>query len=198
MLCCATGMADRWAQLAMALEGRPRRPLEPREATVAAVLVPLQLADDGIHVVYTRRARTLPTHAGQVAFPGGVCDRVRDADLAATALREAHEEIGLTREAVRVLGPLDDIYTVSSRFVITPYVGVVPHPYTWIPCPREVDTVFTVPLERLRATDAERQELWDFDGTAVPIDFFPIDGHVIWGATHRITRNLLDVLREVG
>jgi len=191
-------MVDRWARLAMALEGRLRRPLAHREATVAAVLVPLQLVEDGIEVVYTRRARTLPTHAGQVAFPGGVRDEARDADLAATALREAHEEIGVAPRHVRLLGPLDDIYTVSSRFVITPYVGVVPHPFAWVPCPREVDTVFTVPLERLRAPEAERRELWDFDGTAVPIDFFPIDGHVIWGATHRITRNLLDVLREVG
>jgi len=191
-------MADRWTQLATALEHRPRRPLAPREATVAAVLVPLQLIGDDIHLVYTRRAPTLPTHAGQIAFPGGMCDRARDKDLAATALREAQEEIGLGRADVRLLGPLDDIYTVSSRFVITPYVGVVPHPYTWIPCPREVDAVFTAPLDRLRQPDAERRELWDFDGTAVPIDFFPIDGHVIWGATHRITRNLLDVLREVG
>jgi 8-oxo-dGTP pyrophosphatase MutT (NUDIX family) len=151
-----------------------------------------------VHVVYTRRAQALPNHAGQVAFPGGVRDLARDADTAATALREAQEEIGLFPGDVRLLGPLDDISTVSSRFVITPYVGVVPHPYAWVPSAREVDAVFSVALERLRAPDAERRELWDFDGTQVPIDFFPIDGHVIWGATHRITRDLLEVLREVG
>jgi 8-oxo-dGTP pyrophosphatase MutT (NUDIX family) len=191
-------MGDRWTQLASALTGRPRRPLAPAEATAAAVLVPLQVVGDAVHVVYTRRARALPTHAGQVAFPGGVSDPGRDADAAATALREAHEEIGLAPGDVRLLGPLDDIATVSSRFLITPWVGLVPHPYAWIPSAREVDAVFTVALERLRAPDAERRELWDFDGTRVPIDFFPIDGHVIWGATHRITRNLLDVWREVG
>jgi 8-oxo-dGTP pyrophosphatase MutT (NUDIX family) len=191
-------MEDRWTQLAAVLRERTRLPLAPAEATAAAVLVPLQVVGDAVHVVYTRRAQALPNHAGQVAFPGGVVDPARDADLAATALREAHEEIGLARHDVRLLGPLDDISTVSSRFVITPWVGLVPHPYAWVPCPREVDAVFTVPLERLRAPDAERRELWDFDGTSVPIDFFPIEGHVIWGATHRITRNLLDVLREVG
>jgi 8-oxo-dGTP pyrophosphatase MutT (NUDIX family) len=191
-------MADRWRELASVLEGRPRRRLTRPDATVAAVLVPLQLARDGLHLVYTRRSRALPNHAGQVAFPGGVRDAARDADLAATALREAREEIGLAEDDVQLLGPLDDISTVASRFVITPYVGLVPHPYAWVPCPREVDAVFSVALERLVAPDAERQELWDFDGSAVPIDFFPIDGHVIWGATHRITRNLLEVLREVG
>jgi len=198
MLWCVGSMADRWTQLATVLTGRTRRPLAARQATAAAVLVPLQVVRDGVHVVYTRRAQTLPTHAGQVAFPGGVCDPVRDPDAAATALREAYEEIGLAPRDVRLLGPLDDISTVSSRFVITPYVGVVPHPYTWVPSTREVDAVFSVALERLRAPDAERRELWDFDGTQVPIDFFPIDGHVIWGATHRITRDLLEVLREVG
>jgi 8-oxo-dGTP pyrophosphatase MutT (NUDIX family) len=191
-------MVDRWTQLAVMLGERPRRRLAEPNATSAAVLVPLQVVGDAIHVVYTRRARSLPTHAGQVAFPGGIADGARDADLAATALREASEEIGLARDDVHLLGPLDDIATVSSRFVITPYVGLVPHPYAWVPCPREVDAVFSVSLAQLRAPEAERQELWDFDGTRVPIDFFPIDGHVIWGATHRITRNLLEVLGEVG
>jgi 8-oxo-dGTP pyrophosphatase MutT (NUDIX family) len=191
-------MADRWTQLATVLTERPRRPLAAPQATPSAVLVPLQVIGEGVHVVYTRRAQALPTHAGQVAFPGGMCDPALDRDAAATALREAHEEIGLAPRDVQLLGPLDDISTVSSRFVITPWVGVIPHPYAWVPSAREVDAVFSVALERLRAPGAERRELWDFDGTPVPIDFFPIDGHVIWGATHRITRNLLDVLREVG
>ena len=56
------------------------------------------------------------------------------------------------------------------------------------------DAIFTVPLRVLRAPDALRQELWDFGGRRVPIDTYPVDGHVIWGATQRITRNLLDVL----
>ena len=191
-------MADRWTELATKLTARPRRPLSTGEATPAAVLVPLQIVGDGLHIVYTRRAQAMPNHAGQVAFPGGVCDAARDADAAATALREAYEEIGLAPADVRLVGALDDIATVSSRFLITPFVGVVPHPYTWVPSPREVDTVFRVELARLRAPDAERRELWNFDGTPVPIDFFPIDGQVIWGATHRITRNLLEVLGEVG
>ena len=191
-------MADRWTELATKLTARPRRPLSAGAATAAAVLVPLQIVGDGLHIVYTRRAQAMPNHAGQVAFPGGVCDPARDVDAAATALREAYEEIGLAPSDVRLVGALDDIATVSSRFLITPFVGVVPHPYTWVPSPREVDTVFSVELARLRAPDAERRELWNFDGTPVPIDFFPIDGQVIWGATHRITRNLLEVLGEVG
>jgi len=96
-----------------------------------------------------------------------------------------------------VLGRLDDIETVASRFRITPVVGVAPHPYPWRPCAREVDAIFTVPVHDLIAPGVEREELWDFDGRQIPIRLFPVGGQVIWGATHRITRNLLDVLAQV-
>ena len=164
------------------------------DKTRAAVLVPLLDVDGAAHVLYTRRAASLPHHQGQVAFPGGTCDPA-DADCIATALREADEEIGLRPEDVRILGVLDDIETMTSRFVITPVVGVAPHPYAWRPQPGEVDHIFTVPVADLLAPDAERQETWDFSGRPMAIDFFPAGGQVIWGATHRITRNLLDIVR---
>src|SRR5262245_65637957 len=180
------------AALARELAARSRIVLEPSDKTAAAVLVPLLSVGDELHLLFTRRAATLLHHQGQVAFPGGTRDE-GDADAEATALREAQEEIGLRPADVRVLGRLDDIETVASRFRITPVVGVVPHPYPWRPCAREVDTIFTVPLHDLTAPGVEREELWDFDGRQVPIRLFPVDGQVIWGAPHRITRNLLDV-----
>ena len=180
--------------LAAALTGRPRVVLPPVDRTVAAVLVPVLDADGEPQLLFTRRSHALPHHRGQVAFPGGRYDAGTDVDLESTALREAQEEIGLEPGRVHVLGALDDIETVASRFLITPFVGVVARPYEWHPCPREVDAIFTVPLSVLRAPEAARQELWDFDGRQVPIDTFPVDGHVIWGATQRITQNFLDVL----
>jgi 8-oxo-dGTP pyrophosphatase MutT (NUDIX family) len=183
-------------QLARAIEARTRRMLAPEGKTRAAVLVPLVPVDDAVHLLYTRRAATLPHHQGQVAFPGGTHDVRRDASVAATALREAHEEIGLRPEDVRVIGVLDDIETMASRFVITPVVGVTPYPYAWTPCPREVDQIFTVPVAELLRPGAERHENWDFDGRTMPIAHFPVAGNVIWGATHRITRNLLDIIAK--
>jgi len=189
-------MTEFLAALAHELTARPAVDLPASDATAAAVLVPLLAADDDVHVVFTRRAASLPHHRGQVAFPGGTRDAA-DCDAEATALREAHEEIGLRPDDVRVLGRLDELETVASRFRITPIVGMVPHPYDWRPCPREVDSVFTVPLTTLRDPGAEREELWDFDGRRVPIRLFPVAGQVIWGATHRITRNLLDVVARI-
>lgn len=183
-------------QLARAIDARARRMLEPEGKTRAAVLVPLVPIDGDVHLLYIRRAATLSHHQGQVAFPGGTVDAERDPNAVATALREAHEEIGLRPDDVRIVGVLDDIETMTSRFVITPVVGVTPHPYAWTPCPREVDHIFTVRLADLLLPEAERRETWDFGGRSLPIDHFPVAGQVIWGATHRITRNLLDIIEK--
>jgi 8-oxo-dGTP pyrophosphatase MutT (NUDIX family) len=182
-----TGLAD-------ALARRRRVVLASPDAAPAAVLVPLLAVDGEPHLLFTRRSNHLPRHRGQVAFPGGRHHPDQDRDLAATALRESHEEIGLEPAAVRLLGPLDDIVTVASRFVITPWVGLVPFPYPWCPAPGEVDAIFTVALATLRAPGVLRRELWDFDGRQVPIDAYAVEEHVIWGATQRITQNLLDTL----
>ncbi|HZP42381.1 MAG TPA: CoA pyrophosphatase [Candidatus Binatia bacterium] len=180
--------------LASTLAARSRVVLRRPEKAIAAVLVPLLAVDGEPHVLYTRRSALLPRHQGQIAFPGGRHHPDEDRDLQTTALREAHEEIGLSPTDVRILGALDDIETMATRFVITPFVGVVPYPYAWRPCEAEVDAIFTVPLRVLRAPETLRREVWDFSGRRVPIDTYAVDGHVIWGATQRITRNLLQML----
>jgi 8-oxo-dGTP pyrophosphatase MutT (NUDIX family) len=187
-------LEDLAGHLTRVLTARPRRVLERPEKTVAAVLVPLLAVDGEPHLLFTRRSADLPHHQGQVSFPGGRRDAGRDVDLQSTALREAEEEIGLQREEVHVVGALDDIETMSTQFLITPFVGVVARTAAWVPDPREVDAVFTVALRHLRTPGVERRETWDFQGHPVQIDLYDADGHVIWGATHRITRNLLAVL----
>ena len=181
------------AGLAQALAGRSRAMLERPDKTVAAVLVPLLVVDGALHLLFTRRSTSLTHHQGQVAFPGGTRDP-GDPDLLTTALREAHEEIGLEPKDAQIIGALDDLETMSSRFVITPFVGLVPHPYPWRLSPREVDTIFTVAVDRLREPGVERRETWDFGGQDHPVDLYAVDGHVIWGATHRMTRGLVELL----
>jgi len=94
------------------------------------VLIPIQERADGEYIVLTKRGDNMPTHKGQIAFPGG---RVHagDADLVATALRESHEEIGVVPEHVRVLGRLDE-FTAGYGIVVTPVVGVIPPMYDFV------------------------------------------------------------------
>jgi 8-oxo-dGTP pyrophosphatase MutT (NUDIX family) len=165
--------------LATKITARPRRPLSAGEST-AAPSGALQIVGDRLHSS-TRGARRLSRRMRASGSSRGVCDPARDADAAATALREAYEEIGTPSGRRAAPGALDDIATVSSRFLITPFVGLVPHPYTWVPSPREVDTVFSVALGACGRRWPSGASSGTSTAHAVPIDFFPIDGQVIWG-----------------
>ncbi len=180
-------------RLRAGLARRTRRSLAPIDARPASVLVPIFEDGDGFRVLYTRRSDALPHHGGQVAFPGGVYGPA-DASPLETAIREAHEEIGLAPADVHVLGVLDDIHTVQTNFVITPFVALIPHPYAFRPNPGEVAEIFSVPLAVLRDPAVRCDEIWDFGTARVPITTIRYAGHVIWGATERISRNLIDVL----
>jgi 8-oxo-dGTP pyrophosphatase MutT (NUDIX family) len=185
-----TDLAER---VRSALRRRERRRLDVVNAVPAAVLVPLFVDGDTVHVLYTKRTETVPHHQGQIAFPGGQLHR-DDPSAVVAATREAHEEIGLRPEHADVLGALDDIHTVRSNFVITPFVALIPHPYTFRPNPPEVAEIFAVPLPTLRDPAARREELWEFESVRVPVPTIQYRGHVIWGATERISRNLVEVL----
>ena len=99
----------------------------------AAVLVPLIMREHGLSVLLTRRSDDLPTHAGQIAFPGGRCV-ADDANVGATALREAHEEVGLNPLHVTLIGT-SDAYETVTRFAVTPVIGLVDAIATFTPDP---------------------------------------------------------------
>jgi 8-oxo-dGTP pyrophosphatase MutT (NUDIX family) len=167
------------------------------EQIPAAVLVPLFIAGDQPepHVVLTRRRADLRRHAGEISFPGGRQD-AEDADLAATALREAEEEIGLTRARVGLLGELPPTSTFATNYVIHPFVGTIPAGIAWQPSAHEVDAVLELPLSAVRSgrtrTRMERR------GISFETDAYVVDEHLIWGATARILEHLLERLRSTG
>jgi 8-oxo-dGTP pyrophosphatase MutT (NUDIX family) len=156
----------------------------------AAVLVPLYVAvaTGEQHVVLTRRRADLRRHAGEISFPGGRKD-VEDADLLATALREAEEEIGLARAQVNVLGALPATSTFATNYLIHPFVGAVPQGVAWRLSPKEVDEVIELPVQALRGgrtrTRLERR------GISFETDAYVVGAHLIWGATARIIEHLL-------
>jgi 8-oxo-dGTP pyrophosphatase MutT (NUDIX family) len=131
-----------------------------------------------------------------VSFPGGR-HAATDSSLLATALRETHEEIGLTAADVDVLGPLDPIHTFSSNFLITPFVGRIPYPHALRIDAREVDDVFSLPLGVLFDPATTVAETWTIEGRAIPVTAYRHDGRTIWGATQRITASLLDVVLAI-
>jgi len=176
------------------LGSRPRQRLESPSALPAAVLVPLFMQQDEIHVLFTKRTDSLPHHSGQVAFPGGRHEPKVDDSLLATAIREAHEEVGLLPEHIQILGALDDIATLGTNFVIAPFVGLIPHPYTFQPNPGEVAEIFSVPLASLQDPAGRLQEFREFDHSRVTVSTIRYKEHVIWGATERISLNLIEAL----
>jgi 8-oxo-dGTP pyrophosphatase MutT (NUDIX family) len=157
----------------------------------AAVLVPLYDADDDVHIVFIKRPETMRSHRGEIAFPGGKFEGARDADLQATALREAHEEVGLEPGRVEIVARLQGIATVASRFKITPFVGMLVARPDWQPSPSEVVYVLDVPLASLLADGVYREEHWDTWTEDLSVHFYELEHETIWGATARILTGFL-------
>lgn len=166
-----------------------------RETAHAAVLLPLVMREQ-LTILLTQRTAHLSTHSGQIAFPGGKAD-AEDADATATALREAHEEIGLTADHIEVLGSLPT-YVTGSSFVITPVVGLVRPDFQLRPNPYEVDDVFEVPLAYLMDPTHHHRHVFEFEGVSREWYSMPYqDGgpeRFIWGATAGMLRNFYRLL----
>lgn len=151
----------------------------------AAVLAAL-FEDDGVaRLVLTKRPMHMPTHAGDLAFPGG---KPRPGETPVqTALREAEEEVGIDPASVEVLGYLHEIHTVSYAKMVVPVVARLASVPDLVPDPSEVDKVLTPDIEIFRDEASWRIEEW----RGRPIHFFDVDGEVLWGATARMVRQLV-------
>ncbi len=162
----------------------------------AAVLMPFLCTDNGWRLLFIRRTQhPNDRHAGQVAFPGGRCDS-GDPNAYKAALREAHEEVGLVPQDVRILGKLRDMLTVTN-YLVTPVVGAFPWPYTLRPQPEEVSRIFSIPFEWLADSANRETQYRRFmdQGDPLPVIYFkPYDGEVLWGASARMTMLLLEAL----
>jgi 8-oxo-dGTP pyrophosphatase MutT (NUDIX family) len=158
----------------------------------AAVLIPLACKEREWHVVVTQRTETVEHHKGQISFPGGACE-AWDADLQATALRETQEEIGVPPDAVEVLGALDDFSTIT-HFAVTPFVGIIPHPFDYRPSDDEVQAIIEVPLSFLLDPSHLRIEQREHEGQILDVLFWDFGPYTIWGATARVLKNFLDLI----
>ncbi|MGA2187657.1 MAG: CoA pyrophosphatase [Steroidobacteraceae bacterium] len=181
------------------LAGAPPDVLEHLRASLpappvpAAVLVPLVERDGGLTVLLTQRAATLKDHAGQISFPGGRIEH-DDADPWRAALREAHEEIGLSESFVEFAGYLPD-HWVGTGFRVTPVVGFVNPGYDLRIATAEVHDVFEVPLGFIldAANHKARQRV--LAGVTMEVYDIPYGNRNIWGATAGMLLTLRRLLR---
>lgn len=167
-------------------DGRVLRP--------AGVLAAIMETERGPSLLLTKRAAALKHHPGQIAFPGGKQDE-GDADIIATALREADEEIGLKPENVEVLGTLPPHETVTS-FDVTPVVGFVKEPFTIMPERGEVDEVFSVPLDHVLNPDNYLIQSRRWRGHKRHYFVVPYGPYYIWGATARMLRAWTEIIQK--
>ncbi|MCC7069430.1 MAG: CoA pyrophosphatase [Burkholderiales bacterium] len=157
----------------------------------AGVLILLVERQQGLHVVLTQRTAHLHDHAGQISFPGGRQD-AGDRDIIATALREAHEEIGADPARIEVMGTLPHYVTVTA-YDVTPVVAVsAPQPYRVDPF--EVADVFEVPLDWVIEGSHWRRDTFLRDGQRREYWAVPWRERYIWGATAGMLRTFRDVL----
>ena len=165
------------------------------EKRQAAVLIPVIECDNRASVLFTQRTDHLPTHAGQISFPGGKVDAA-DADMVDTALREASEEINLDPQFVDPVGFLDD-YVTSTGYRISPLVAVIREGYSVMPDHNEVADVFDVPLSFLMNAANHEIHTREWRGRRRKFYAMPYGERFIWGATAGMLRNLYEWMYQV-
>lgn len=186
---------------------------QQRAGIPASVLLLIGLLDGAteteVEILITRRTEHLETHKGQYAFPGGMQDP-EDGDLGseaavvATALREAEEEMGVSRKEVITIGQLPGLWTPSG-FQVTPVLGLLRTPIgkvKLVPNPDEISHWFWCPLARLQESTVYRQEartlIIEGVSQTIPVDVFDIDSHRIWGMTAAILKNFIGRWEKLG
>jgi len=178
------------------LNARSLKRIENREQTYrhAGVLIPLMVEGEACTVLFTERTHRVEHHKGQISFPGGRVDE-SDPSFEATAIREAHEEIGLAPEDVEVLGRLDDALTVASSFVIHPFVARVRLKPDFVVNPSEVERIIRVPLGFFLSASADERRRWvEYEGVRYKTAAYQYGNDLIWGATASIMENFVEII----
>jgi len=165
-------------------------PESGNSGSTAAVLLILHGEPDNPSLLLTERAQNLNSHAGEVAFPGGMWE-VGDRDLLGTALRETEEEIGLLSDQIKPLAMLPNASPRNRNMVVTPFVAWAESPLRLSLGPSEIASVFDLPLNV--AKEKDRYQYFDLVKGAVQLPYLEYQGYKIWGFTLKVMVDMLNL-----
>lgn len=179
------------------LTSRKRRQIDKTGLATSAVLMPIYEKNGEYHLLFIKRSNLVGSHKGEFTFPGGKKDCC-DENLLTTALRESFEEIGLNSQDAEILGELDDERTLTTNFVVVPFVAFIPYPYKFCLNPSEVEEIMGIPLLALQ-DDRNLQVKLVTKGEEAFCDCrYNYNGNIIWGATARIVYNFISLISSKG
>jgi 8-oxo-dGTP pyrophosphatase MutT (NUDIX family) len=159
----------------------------------SSVLVPIITWKDELEIIFTLRASGIK-HAGQISFPGG--GREGDESFEETAIREAHEEIGLQMDNVETVGSLSPLYINHSEHLVTPIVGFLHTEQEFCANPNEVDEIFTVPISMFLKDEINRTEDWNLREINYKVPLWEVHEVPLWGATAMMLSEFVEIYRE--
>ena len=191
----------RAAQVKMGIGGRVMdRPKDlPGNGRRSAIMMLLYPRDGELNVAYTLRPTSMRDHSGQVSFPGGKIER--DETAREAALRELHEELCVSADALQIVGELSRLYIPPSDFYVRPFVGWAASRPNFIPDPTEVAALIEAPLAQLidpTTRRTEKRRFPTFGNIEREVPYFAVGGHKIWGATALMTGEFLERWKSVG
>ncbi len=173
------------------------RRLPPHTGDVkAAVLCPLFIQDGQANLLFIKRSQMVKKHKGEISFPGGVQEK-EDGCLANTCIRETEEEIGIRARDIKIIGRLDEVYTTTG-YLVSPFLGLIPYPYAFSLCTREVDSLLPVALATLD-NPQNQYDFYYYNGRKFyDLVAYRVGREIIWGATAKIVDRLLQLFRSQG
>jgi 8-oxo-dGTP pyrophosphatase MutT (NUDIX family) len=178
------------------LIGRQKIKIVDEKRKPSSVLIPQYYSEGQYYLLFTKRTTLVRYHKGEISFPGGGY-HIEDGNIVNTALREAHEEIGLEAVDIDIFGELDDGLTKGSQFVITPFVGNIPSNYKFKVNSYEIEELIQIPIPVLLEKTCIREESGIYEGKSLTLYSYSYKNHIITGATARILKQFLDIYSQV-
>jgi 8-oxo-dGTP pyrophosphatase MutT (NUDIX family) len=171
-------------ELKSKLKSREIRTIEKTNLVPSAVMILIMNRDGEAHVLLTKRTSLVATHKGEVSLPGGKHDD-EDGNLADTALRETHEEVGVRPEDIEVLGEFDHYFSLYG-FHVSSFVGSIKHPYQYVINADEIEEYMETPLMMFQDLKYDTLEYVEWGGQSIEVYHYTYNNFMIWGLTARV------------